>query len=166
MLEAKSCSMRRKAHGTFGDRDTFDAAHFFVRGEKQVDLALDRNAERIFEKRILPGVHVCGFGSQGDIFAFRESRGFGDGDRFRSAGLHAFASEAIRGSKSPGALGDDADADAERFGFGERANFAIFRGDVADANVHDARVGVGGAADFGGLEGPVSAILHFPRPRK
>ena len=58
----------------------------------------------------------------------------------------AFAREPIGGSKAPRAVSDHANADAERFAFGQRADLAVFGGDVAVADVHHARVGVGGAA--------------------
>ena len=45
MLETKSCSMRRKHMEPSAKRDALDAAHLFVGGEQQVDLALDGNAE-------------------------------------------------------------------------------------------------------------------------
>ena len=61
-----------EGHGTFGERDAFHAHHFFVGGEQHGDLALDGNAEWIFEERILPGVHVRFFGSERDVGAFRE----------------------------------------------------------------------------------------------
>ena len=57
-------------------------------------------------------------------------------------------------------LSDHADADAERFGFGQRADLAIFGGDVAMANVHHAHVGVGGAAALGGLDRPIGQIVR------
>ena len=43
--------------------------------------------------------------------------------------------------------------------FGERADFAILRGDVAMANVHHAHVGVGCAAALGRLDRPVGHSL-------
>ncbi len=56
---------------------------------------------------------------------------------------------------------DHADADAERFGFDEGAYFTVFRRDVALANVHHARVGVGGAAALGGVDGAGCPVLHY-----
>ena len=152
-----------EGHGAFGERDAFYAHHFFIGGEQHGDLALDRNAEGIFEERILPRVHVRFFGGEGDVGAFRECRGFGDGDGFGGAGLDAFAGEAVGGGKAPGAAGDHADADAEGFGFDERADFAVFGADFALADVHDARVGIGGAAALGRFDGPGGPVLHHAR---
>ena len=46
----------------------------------------------------------------------------------------------------------------KRFRFGERADLAVFRGEIAVANVHDARVGVRGAAQLRGFERPVGEV--------
>ena len=126
-------------------------------------MPLDGNAEGILEERILPGVHVRFFGGKGDVGAFREGRGFGNRYGFGGAGLDAFAREAVGRRESPGAAGDDADADAEGFGFDERADFAVFCADFALADVHDARVGIGGATAFGRFDGPGSPVLHHAR---
>ncbi len=141
-----------EGHRAFGDGDALHAAHFLVRGEQQIDLLLDGNAERILEKRILPGVHVGFFGRERDIFALRERGGLGDRDGFGGAGLHAFARQPVGRGKSPRAAGDHANADAERFGFGERADFAVLGRNVAMANVHHAHVGVGSAAALRGFD--------------
>ena len=152
-----------EGHGAFGQRNALHAQHFFVGGKQQIDLPLDRNAKGIFQEGILPGVHVGFFGRKRHVCAFRERGGLRDGDRFGGASLHAFAGEAVGGSKSPSAARDHANADAERFGFDERADFAVFRADFALADVHDARVGVGGAAALGRLDRPVGPVLHHAR---
>ncbi len=54
----------------------------------------------------------------------------------------------------------DANADAERFRFGERADLAVFCGKIAVADVHDARVGVGRAAQLRGFKRPVGEVPH------
>ena len=63
-----------KRHRAFGHRDAFHAAHFLVGGQQQIDLALDGNAERIFEKRILPGVDVSLFGRERYVRASQAPR--------------------------------------------------------------------------------------------
>ena len=45
-------------HRAFGQRYALHFAHFLVGGQQQIDLALDGNAERIFDVGILPGVDV------------------------------------------------------------------------------------------------------------
>ena len=72
----------------------------------------------------------------------------------------AFAREAVGGSEAPGAAGDHADADAEGFGFDEGADFTVFGGDFALADVHDARIGIGGTTALGRFDGPGSPVLH------
>ena len=47
-----------KAHGSFRQRDALDARHFAVGGQQQIQLALERNLERVFDVGILPGVRV------------------------------------------------------------------------------------------------------------
>jgi hypothetical protein len=101
----------------------------------------------------LPGVHEDAFGSERDVFLFRESGGARDRDGFGGAAVHSFAREAVGRGEAPGAVCDHADADAEGFAFGERADPTVFCGDIAMADVHDARVGVSGASALGGFEG-------------
>ena len=141
-----------KRHRSFCNGDALHAAHLLVRGQQHVNLTLDGNAEGIFQKRILPGVHVGRFGRERHVFALGERRGLGDGHRFGRAGLHAFAGEAVGRGKAPSAACDHANADAQRLRFREGAHFAVFHGDVAVANVHYARVGIGSAAALGGVE--------------
>ena len=149
-----------EGHGAFGERDAFHARHFLVGGQQHGNLALDGNAEGVFEERILPGVHVRFFGSEGYVGTFGEGRGFGDGDCFGGAGLDAFAGEAVGRGKAPGAAGNDADADAEGFGLDQGADFTVFGADFALADVHDARVGIGGAAALGRFDCPGGPVLH------
>src|SRR4029077_1074293 len=63
-------------------------------------------------------------------------------------------------SKAPRSLGDHADADAVGFRFGERADLAVFCGKIAEANVHDARIGVSCAAHLCGFKRPVGEVPH------
>ena len=141
-----------EGHGAFGNGDALHATHLFIRGEQQIDLLLDGNAERILEKRILPGVHVRFFGRERNIFALCESGSLGDRDGFGGASLHAFVCQQVGRGESPRAAGDDANADAERLGFRERADFAVLGRNIAMANVHYADVGVGSAAALRGFD--------------
>ena len=47
----------------------------------------------------------------------------------------------------------------------ERADFAVFGGEIAQADVHHAGVGEGGAAECGGVERQISPVLHGERHR-
>ena len=73
-------------------------------------MALDRDAEGIFDEGALPSVYVGLFGGEDYVVRFGERGGLGDGYGFCGAGLHAFAGEAIGGGEAPGAAGDYADA--------------------------------------------------------
>ncbi len=150
-----------KRHRAFGERDAFRAPHLLVGSEKHLDLALDGNAERVFHKRILPGVDVGVFWSERNVRMLRERGGFGDGDCCCGAGVNAFMGEAVGGREPPCARRDYANADAERFRFDEGADFAVFRRNVALADVHHARVGVGGATALGGIDGAGCPVLHY-----
>ena len=152
-----------KRHRAFGDRDALHAAHFLVGGEQQIDLPFDGNAKRIFEKRILPGVDVRLFRRERHIFAFSERGRFRDRDGLGGAGLHAFACEPVGGGESPCAARNHAYADAERFGFGKRADLAILGGDIAVANVHHADVRVASAAALSGFYRGIGPGLHHRR---
>ena len=63
-------------------------------------------------------------------------------------------------AKPQAPAGNHANANAQRFGFSERADFAIFGGDVAMADVHHAHVGVGSAAALGRLDRQTGQVLH------
>src|ERR1700735_1306940 len=67
------------------------------------------------------------------------------------------------GSKAPGSARNHANADAERFGFEQHANFVIFGGDFALARVHYAHVSVGGAAKFRRFDAQGGPIEHHAR---
>ena len=45
-----------EVHGRFRQRNAVHAAHLRVGGQQQIKLALQRNRERVFDVRILPGV--------------------------------------------------------------------------------------------------------------
>ena len=92
--------------------------------------------------------------------ALGERRCFGNGHGFGGAGGDSLSRQAIGGSKSPRSLRDHANSDAERFRFGERADLAVFCGEIAVANVHDARIGVSRAAQLRGFKRPVGEVLH------
>src|SRR5882757_7069446 len=75
-----------KRHGRFGERYTLDARHFLVRREQQIELALKRNAERIFYVRILPSVLVRLDRNHLDVMALRERGRLRDGHSLGGAG--------------------------------------------------------------------------------
>ena len=102
-----------KLHGSFGQGEALHAAHGVVGGEKQIQLALERNLEWIFDVGILPGVDVRFFRDHLGIGAFGHRRGAGDGYGLRGAGLHAFAREHVARGETPAAIGESADAEPE-----------------------------------------------------
>ena len=91
-------------HGGFGEGDALDAAHLCVGGEQQIELALERNLERILDEGILPGVDVGVLRDHDDVGALGQRGGAGDGDGLRGAGGNAFAGEPVGGGEAPGAV--------------------------------------------------------------
>src|SRR6202047_234480 len=149
-----------ETHRAFSKRDAFHAAHRLIGSEQDVNLALDGNSKWIFQKWILPGVNVSFFRRHGNVFAFRKRGSFRDSHGFSGAGLDAFAREPVGGREAPCATRDDANADAERLGFDQRADFPVLGANVALANVHHARVGVGSASALRRVDRPIGPILH------
>src|SRR6266849_5845450 len=131
-------------------------------GKEKRKLRLERNFEGIFAERALSAIDVRIFGHHDGVAAFRERGGFGDGHGLRGASRDAIASEAIRGGESPGAVREDANPESNGFGLRERADLAIFRGEVALAKMHDAHVSVRSTAKLGGVECRGGQIVHVP----
>jgi hypothetical protein len=81
--------------------------------------------------------------------------------RLRRAGcIDSLAGQPVGGRESPRAAGHHANPNAQRFAFRERANFTIFGGKVALADVHHASIGVRGATLLRGVDCPVCPVLH------
>ncbi len=78
----------------------------------------------------------------------------------RSAGRDSIASETIGGGKAPCAIGERADTHADGFGLGERADLAVFGGEVALPQMHHADIGIVGAAEAGSVERAGAEIPH------
>src|SRR5215472_13365357 len=153
-----------ESHRALCQSDPFHSAHFLIGVEQNFNLALDRNAERVFDEGVLPGIDVRLFRSKCDVGLLGERRSFSDGDGLRSASIHAFLCEPVGGSETPRARGDYTDPDTERLRLNEGANFAVFRRDVPLADVHHTRIGVGGTTALGGIDGSDGPILHYKRP--
>ena len=128
--------------------------------QQQVQLAFEGNRERVLDERILPGVDVGLLGHEHDVVLLGERRGAGDVHGARGAGLHAFFGQSVGGSKSPAALRHHANAEAERFRFGEGADLPVLCGEVALADIHHARVGKRRAAHARGFERQIGPFLH------
>ncbi len=135
-----------KGHGSFRERHALDARHFAVGGQQQFQLALERNAEWILDVRILPGVLKSLDRNHPNIVALGKRRCLGDGYGFGCAGSDSLPRQAIGRGEPPRPLREDANSNADRFRFGEGADLAVFCGEIAVTNVHDARIGVGCAA--------------------
>ena len=68
-------------------------------------------------------------------------RGLGDLDRSGGADIDAGAREVIGGREAKGAVGNDTNADAHRFGVGGTGNLAILGGERAITLIDNARFG-------------------------
>ena len=95
-----------------------------------------------------------------DLVRLGERRSLGDRYGLGGAGLHAFARQAVGGSKSPRAAAITRMPNAERFAFGQRCQLRHFLWRFALADVHHAHIGVSGAAHLRGVDRPVSPVLH------
>src|SRR5256885_959363 len=102
-------------HVRFREGDAFNAAHFGVGTEQQGELRFKRDFERVFTERALPTVHVGLFWGKSHFAPFRERRSFRYGNRVRRTSGDAILRQAIRGSKTPGTVGQHANAEANRF---------------------------------------------------
>jgi hypothetical protein len=147
-------------HVGFRKRYAFDFVYGGVGGEKQVQLGFEGNLEGILEAGTLPTVNVDGFRNKTYCLFLGESRGSRDRDGLRSARGDSFAGEFIGGSKSPSAIDDDADSKADGFGLAQGADPAILSGEVALTDVHNAHIGVGGAAKARNIKGVCAVVPH------
>ncbi len=153
-----------KLHGGLGHRDALDPGHLAVGGQQQFQLAVERNGKRVLDEGILPGVDVGLLGRHDHVMALGQRGGARDGYGARGAGLDAFARQPIGGSEAPGAVGEGAHADAERFLLGKRAHLPIFCGEIAQADVHHPRVGEAGAAHTRRFKRQIGPFLHQDWP--
>ena len=109
-------------------------------------------SKRILDEGILPGIDVRLLRNHHRVGAFGQRRGPRDGYGLRGAGLHAFAREPIGRSEAPAAVGETRMPRPERLVFRKRADFAVFCGEIAQADVHHASVGKGRAARLRRIE--------------
>src|SRR6266850_282276 len=120
-----------KLHVRFGERDTFHSPHCIVGCEQQCNLAFKRNLEWILPERALPAIDVGFFRRKNNVAAFREGRSFGNRDGLRRAGGDALSSQPVRGCKTPGAVGQDPNSNADGFALRESADLSVFCRQVA-----------------------------------
>ena len=134
-----------EVHAGFRQRDSGHRAQFGIDFEEEREILLNRDGKGIN----LVGSNPLGgnwfFRSQADIVLLYPGRGLGNLDRSRGRGFDRPAAQIVRGGKSPGAVGDHANANAERFRVGGAADFAILGAEGAAALVHHAGIGVRGA---------------------
>ena len=83
-----------------------------------------------------------------------------DLDRLRSGHLDALARQILGGGKSPGAVGQHANADAQRLAVGHVPDLAVLGGEPALALVHDAAVGELRAVPAAYIQRPTGNFLH------
>src|SRR5258707_10377914 len=81
---------------------------------------------------------------------------------FRSRGAcgDAFTGKLVGGSETPGAVDNDANAEADGFALAERADFAALGCEIALAKMHDAHICVGCAAKASDVERMSAIIPH------
>src|SRR5207249_4477291 len=137
-----------------------------IRREKEGELRFEGNLERIFAERALPTIYINIFWGHHHVAAFCQRRGFGDGYRVRGTRGDSLLRKAVSGSKTPSAVGNDADPKAYRFGLRQRANLTIFGGEVTLAKMHDPHVGIRRAAKPSGVERVRSEVPHSCLGRK
>ena len=108
--------------------------------------------------RARPG-QLTVFGREDDTIG-RGPAGARDFEGERGGGLDPRRCEVVGGRKAPGAIQQDADADAMRFAAGDVADFSVLGGYLAFAGFDGSNVGVGNARTRGGFERRKSKILH------
>ena len=94
----------------------------------------------------------------GSSFTLAEALAISSG--LRRGFIHGFAAEIVSGGKAPGIVDQHAYADAQRFRAAGMADFAILGGQRTLAMVHNANVGIAGAALGDRIQGPISNLFH------
>src|ERR1017187_2728696 len=141
-----------EAHGAFGQGDAWIAAQLAVDIEEQGHVAVHRDGEGIDADGRDPLGLVLLLGRERDVVLLGESAGARDFEREGRGGVDAVAGEIVCGGEAPAAVGQDANRQAHRDGTGDVAGFAVLGGNLAVADFHDARVGVGDCGVGGGVE--------------
>src|SRR5207302_5783791 len=98
--------------------------------------------------------------SQVTSLRFHSGGSAGASDRLGGGALDIFLFQRITGGKTPGAIGDDAHANAQRFSVGNVAGLAILGGESTLTLIHNASVGIGCASLAGGIEGELGDNFH------
>ena len=143
-----------------GQRDAGHGAQFGVDLQQQFDVLLDGGGERInLEGRSPLGGHRL-FRSQLNVVQFYSRRRFGDFNRARGGSFDGSAAQIVRGSKTPGTVGDDTHSETKRLCHRGAADFAILGGEPAVTIVGQANVGIGCPEVIGNIEGPVGNGFH------
>jgi hypothetical protein len=120
----------------------------------------NRDGERVDRDRRGPvGDHWL-FRGEANVFLFHACRSFRNRQRTGGGGFNSFTAQIVGCRKSPRTVGNYAHAEAERFGVGGMAHFAIFGGQGPAAIVHDARVSKGRTALHCRIERPAEDLFH------
>ena len=129
--------------------------------EQELHVLLHRSAERINFVGARP-IGDCGFfRRQAQLAKFHLRRGFGDRYCLRRRGFNRCAVQFVAGRKTPGASGNHPHSQAEGFRLRNVADLAILGRERALPLIHQARIGVAGAALIGGIECPLCDLLHI-----
>ncbi len=164
MLETKSCSMPLERHRAFGERDALHALHLRVGGQQQL--------RSVVRRGIRNGSLRNGF-CQVSTYAFSGARA--TSAVFASDEAFAIATACAAQACTPSRVSKSVEAKPHEpfaitripipsdLAFHQRAHFAVFRAEVALADVHHSRVGIRRAAPKSRFDRPVGPVLHHGR---
>jgi hypothetical protein len=149
-----------------GDADAGYLPHRPVRLQQQLELALQRDRERIdLIGRGPLGSHRL---LRGKLHRLPRQRGAGTGDAHRQLGrrVDVFRTRRTGGREAPRPTGDDADADALLGRVGETLGSAVLGVDRLMPPHYRARVRITRARLRGPPHRPTNQLLHTPAPRR
>ena len=143
-----------------GDADAGDLAHDGIGFEQERELLVQGYGERVdpVVRRPLPldRVQRC----EGDLLGREGGAGASDADGQVGGGVDVLRSGRGGGGESPGAVGDEADADAPVVGVAQAFGHAILGVDLLGSADDGAGVGVGGAGGASALDGAHDEFSH------
>src|SRR5262249_53738646 len=136
-----------------GGRDLGPLAHERVAAHEQVELAVERHAERIDEPRAAPAVAPCGlFGPAVAARAGAPARLRERDGQLRDA-LHFVLGEVEAAGEAPRAVEQDAHAEAGLLVLLQRGDLAVADGELLALDEGEADVAPRGAGRAGDVEG-------------
>src|SRR6185369_16562741 len=156
----KPLLLTMKVKISFRERDTGDGAHFFVDGEQQFEISLNRDSERINPAGGSPFRCDRFLGSESHGILLKSCRCFGDLEGSRGGFLHGLAAQVIRRAEAPGTVSNNANTQAEGLGIRGLTQLAVFGGQRAASSINDTGVGVRCASLVCHIQSPVCDLLH------